>query len=57
MAPSSIPPPEKVFLSGAVWGCGYYIGVIKAFQMKYGHDIGRKTVVCGDSAGCMIGNI
>jgi hypothetical protein len=48
-------PPKRVFFAGAVWGCGYYIGVIKAFQLKYGVDVGKKTLVCGDSAGSMIG--
>jgi hypothetical protein len=48
-------PPSCIYLSGASWGCAFYIGCFKAFIKRYGHRKMRKVVIHGDSAGAMIG--
>eukprot|EP00484_Ammonia_sp_Unknown_P025730 CAMPEP_0197035330 /NCGR_PEP_ID=MMETSP1384-20130603/13167_1 /TAXON_ID=29189 /ORGANISM="Ammonia sp." /LENGTH=303 /DNA_ID=CAMNT_0042465379 /DNA_START=21 /DNA_END=929 /DNA_ORIENTATION=+ len=46
--------PSHVFMGGASWACGFYIGVYKALQESYGVE-GLSTVgFAGNSAGALI---
>ena len=48
-------PPPSVYLGGASWGSGFYCGVIRALQERFGPDVGRQIEVHGDSAGALLG--
>lgn len=48
-------PPPSVYLGGASWGSGFYCGVIRALQERFGPDVGRHIEVHGDSAGALLG--
>ena len=47
-------PPSHIFFAGASWGCGFYIGVYKALQEKYGLDGLAKIAWSGNSAGALV---
>jgi len=50
-----IPPiPSHIFFAGAVWGCGFHIGVYKALQEMYGLEALKKVKFAGNSSGAMM---
>jgi hypothetical protein len=46
--------PKCIYLSGAAWGCAFYIGCFKAFNKRYGRRKMKKVILHGDSSGSLI---
>ena len=43
-------PFRSIYFGGAAWGCAYFIGIVRAFELRFGANWATHVLITGDSA-------